>query len=239
MIIYPAVDLSGGRVVRLREGDRNQEIVFSDHPGDVARRWLDEGAGWLHVVNLDGAFGESNQNLRVLEQIAALPVKVQFGGGLRDLKAIRRAVDAGAGRVVLGTVAAQNPEIVREAVEAHGSEAVCVALDARDGVVVTHGWQQPSAMTPAELGGLLATFGVQYALFTDVSRDGMLDGVNVNATEALAVDTGLKVIASGGVATLTDVRRLADGRIVAGAVIGMALYTGAFTLSQALEAAAG
>ncbi|MBK8026111.1 MAG: 1-(5-phosphoribosyl)-5-[(5-phosphoribosylamino)methylideneamino]imidazole-4-carboxamide isomerase [Chloroflexi bacterium] len=239
MIVYPAIDLSAGKVVRLREGDRSRKVEFSDAPADVARRWLDEGAAWLHVVNLDGAFGGSNQNLKVLEQISALDIPVQFGGGLRDSQSIRSAIDAGAQRVILGTIAVQKPESVREIVADLGGEAVCVALDARDGYVVTHGWQQASQMTPAELGKLLVSYGAKYALFTDVSRDGLLDGVNVSATEALATETELKVIASGGVASLTDVRRLAEGKIVEGAVIGMALYTGAFSLRQALEAAAG
>jgi phosphoribosylformimino-5-aminoimidazole carboxamide ribotide isomerase len=237
VIIYPAIDIRGGRVVRLREGDPDQQTVFGDDPVQVAQRWIDEGATWLHVVNLDGAFGAENQTVRLLERIARLGVPVQFGGGLRDGGAIDRALDAGAARVVLGTIAVTQPEVVRAAAERHGGAAICAALDARDGVVVTHGWQTASALTPAGLGRELSAAGVRYALFTDVSRDGMLDGVNVEATEALARETGLAVIASGGVSRVEEIARLASGRVVEGVVIGMALYSGQMTLGAALAAA--
>lgn len=238
MILYPAIDLRGGKVVRLKEGDPARQTVFSDNPVEMAQRWIGEGAEWLHIVNLDGSFGESGSvNLDMLEKIATLGTPVEFGGGLRDLPSMQRAVDAGASRLVLGTVAVKQPEIVATASEAFGGDAICVGLDSKNGVVVTHGWQQASVITPADLGRTLAGYGAKYALFTDVSRDGLLEGVNVEATEALANETGLQMIASGGVSSLNDVRRLAEGGIVHGAVIGMALYTGAFTLREALEVA--
>lgn len=238
MILYPAIDLRGGNVVRLKEGDPARQTVFSDNPVEMAQRWIGEGAEWLHIVNLDGSFGDSGSiNLDMLEKIAALGTPIEFGGGLRDLSSMQRAVDAGAARLVLGTVAVKQPEIVATAAETFGSEAICVGLDSKNGVVVTHGWQQATEITPAELGKTLAGYGAKYALFTDVSRDGLLEGVNVEATETLAKETGLEVIASGGVSSLDDVRRLTSGGIVNGAVIGMALYTGAFTLREALEMA--
>lgn len=237
MIIFPAIDVRGGRVVRLKEGDPGQQTVFADDPIETAQRWLDDGAAWLHMVNLDGSFGEANDSLRILERIAKLTSHVQFGGGIRDFSAARRALEAGAARVILGTVLVKTPEIVGEITSAYGSESVCVGLDARDGMVVTHGWQQQSGTTPVELGKKLARLGAKYALFTDVNRDGLLSGVNVEGTEALASETGLRVIASGGISSLEDVRRLAEGGIVEGAVIGMALYMGAFGLREALDAA--
>jgi phosphoribosylformimino-5-aminoimidazole carboxamide ribotide isomerase len=237
MIIYPAIDIRGGKVVRLREGDRDQQTVFGDDPAETARRWVDDGAAWLHVVNLDGAFAAENQTVRLLERIAALGVCVQFGGGLRDEAAIGRAFDAGAARVVLGTIAVTQPEVVRDAAARYGAGAICAALDARDGVVVTHGWQTASGLTPAELGRTLRAAGAGFALFTDVSRDGRLEGVNIEATETLAHETGLQVIASGGVSRLAEIERLAAGGVVEGVVIGMALYTGQMTLRAALAAA--
>jgi phosphoribosylformimino-5-aminoimidazole carboxamide ribotide isomerase len=235
MILYPAIDLRGGKVVRLQEGDPNRQTVFSDNPLETAQTWLAQGAEWLHVVNLDGAFGEDSPNLRILEQLTKLKVNVQFGGGLRSLEHVKTAIDLGASRVVLGTVAIQQPQVVMDAVQQFGSDCVCVALDAKDGKITTHGWQTASELTPVALGLQMAQVGVKHALFTDVSRDGKLSGVNVAETLKLAQETPLGVIASGGVSSLEDIRALNDTQQIAGVIIGMALYTGKFTLSQALE----
>jgi phosphoribosylformimino-5-aminoimidazole carboxamide ribotide isomerase len=234
MIIYPAIDLRGGRVVRLKEGDPNRQTVFSDDPVATANRWIDEGAAWLHMVNLDGAFADQNANGLILEHVAKLGVPVQFGGGLRRIEDMQRAIDQGAARIVLGTVAVQQPELVVEAVARWGAEQVCVGLDARDGKVTTHGWQTVSEVTPAELGRMMAAQGVRHALYTDVSRDGALTGVNVESTAELARQTGLQVIASGGVGSIEDIRRLVATGEVAGAIIGMALYEGRVQLREAL-----
>ncbi len=236
MIIYPAVDLRGGKVVRLQEGDPSRQTTFSDNPLQIARTWQASGAVWLHMVNLDGAFGERNANLTVLENVAKLGLNVQFGGGLRTLDDIAQALALGARRVVLGTVALQNPDLVTEAVVRFGADAVCVALDSRNGKVATHGWQTLSDLTPVELGQAMAARGVRHALYTDISRDGALSGVNVAATIALAQATGLAVIASGGVSQLDELRALAASGVVAGAVIGMALYTEQLRLADALAA---
>src|SRR5215213_3461639 len=144
MIIYSAIDLRGGKVVRLKEGDPARQTIFSDDPLTTAKTWIDGGAQWIHMVNLDGAFASANNNGAILEQVAALGTPVQFGGGLRSMADIEQAVERGATRVVLGTIAIEQPEIVAQAVERWGAERICVALDARDGKVATHGWQQVS-----------------------------------------------------------------------------------------------
>ena len=237
VIIYPAIDLRGGSVVRLREGDPQQQVTFHADPLAIARRWLEKGADWLHVVNLDGAFAKSNDNLTVLAGIATTGAKIQFGGGLRSLEQMQRAVDCGASRIVLGTVAVKEPDLIGEAIQRFGAERVCVALDARDGKIATHGWQQVSESSPAELGSAMAQQGLRHALFTDISRDGRLSGVNVSATVRLASDTGLQVIASGGVSKLEEIEALQASGQVAGAVIGMALYRDEISLADALTAA--
>lgn len=237
MIIYPAIDLRGGRVVRLLEGDSQRQTVFSDNPLTVARDWIEQGAQWIHMVNLDGAFAADNDNGAILEQAARLGVPIQFGGGLRTLDSVAQAFDQGAARVVLGTAAINQPEIVEQALTRWGAEAVCVALDARDGKITTHGWQQTADVSPVEFGQQMAAIGVQHALFTDVSRDGKLSGVNIDATVELGRETGLQVIASGGVSAVEEIRQLARSGFVAGAVIGMALYEGKIALADALAAA--
>lgn len=235
MIIYPAIDLRGGKVVQLVEGDPNQQTTFSDDPIAIAEKWIEQGAEWLHIVNLDGAFGDSNQNGDILEQIAEFDIDIQFGGGLRTMDDIIEAFERGASRVILGTIAIKEPQVVADAVRQFGKEAICVALDAKNGKVTTHGWQETSEVTPIEFGQYMVELGVIHALYTDVSRDGHLQGVNVADTIALGKETGLQVIASGGVSTLEDIRQLSASEYVAGAIIGTALYTGKFTLTQALE----
>ena len=239
MIIYPAIDLRGGRVVRLREGDPARQQVFSDDPLATAQAWLDQGAEWLHLVNLDGAFAHANDNLRILERVARLDARVQFGGGLRDLAALRQAHDAGAARLVIGTMTVKDPDSALAALDEFGADCVCFALDARDGKVATHGWTALSEHTPLALGKWLREQGGRHALYTDVARDGGLSGVNITATVALARQTGLEVLASGGVSTTDEIRALAQAGAVAGAVIGMALYRGEITLADALAAAKG
>ena len=237
MIIYPAIDLRGGKVVRLREGDPKRQTVFSDDPVATAQSWIDQGASWLHMVNLDGAFDSESENLGILEKVAKLDVQVQYTGGLRDMAALSQAWDTGASRIVIGTMAVREPESVTEAVALFGVEAICVALDARDGKVVTHGWTESSAHTPTELGSRLYGLGARHALYTDVQRDGGMRGVNIAGTVALAQETGLQVIASGGVSHISEIQQLAKSGNVAGAIIGMALYQKRFTLAEALGAA--
>jgi phosphoribosylformimino-5-aminoimidazole carboxamide ribotide isomerase len=241
MIVYPAIDLRGGRCVRLQQGDAEAETVFAADPTEAARRWAAQQAEWLHVVNLDGALGESGAaNLAALERIVeAVDLPIQFGGGLRSLEDIERLLDMGVARVILGTVAVRNPEIVAQAVETHGPQRIVVGIDARDGLVAIHGWVDTSDVRAADLAQRMRDVGVERIVYTDVKRDGMLTGVNVAATVELARASGLHVIASGGVSSLDDIRALkaheAEG--IEGVVIGMALYRGEIELTQAQEAA--
>jgi phosphoribosylformimino-5-aminoimidazole carboxamide ribotide isomerase len=266
MIVFPAIDLRRGRCVRLRQGRAEDETVYGDDPAAVALRWVEQGAEWLHVVNLDGAFGESSAgdqgmhlpiNLRRLVEIrsAVGGTPIQFGGGLRTLADVGTSLDLGATRVILGTVAVQDPALVAEAIARYGPERIVVGIDARDGQVATHGWQQTSDTTAAALGQAMQAQGVARIVYTDIARDGMLTGVNVESTATLAQATGLAVIASGGVASVADVQRLRDvGRphvreespapggwtgSIEGVIIGQALYTGAVSLPEAMRLARG
>ncbi len=255
MILFPAIDLRRGRCVRLRQGDPGAETVYSDDPVAMARHWVAQGAAWLHVVNLDGAFGDAVPadagapdfverlplNLQRLHAIcAAVPAPVQFGGGLRSLEDVALALALGAQRVVLGTMAVVQPGLVRSAVERFGAGRIVAGIDARDGYVATHGWLETSSLDAVELARTMAAAGVLRAVYTDIQRDGMLTGVNVAATVRLAELSGLKVIASGGVRGLEDIVQLREHENagVEGAIIGQALYIGAVDLGQALTLAA-
>ncbi|MFP4323271.1 MAG: 1-(5-phosphoribosyl)-5-[(5-phosphoribosylamino)methylideneamino]imidazole-4-carboxamide isomerase [Anaerolineales bacterium] len=237
MIIYPAIDIKDGHVVRLVEGDPQRTTRYNPDPVAVAREWASQGAAWIHIVNLDGAFSTKADILPIVTQIVAMGLSVQLGGGLRSAEAVALALEAGAERVILGTAAVNNPEFAAEMVMQHGRERIVVALDAKDGKVMTHGWQQSSAWHAHDLGRKMADYGVQHVLYTDISRDGKLGGVNVNATQALAEATGLAVIASGGVRSLQDVRALLSTGAIAGAILGKALYEGLIDLPQALKLA--
>lgn len=240
MIVYPAIDLRRGKVVRLQYGDPNRETQFSDDPVATARRWADEGARWLHVVNLDGALiGKGVPNLAALQSILkAVDVPVQFGGGLRTLEQAQRVLDMGVSRVILGTAVVKDLDFAARALDSFGAARIAFALDTREGKVATYGWQETSEWTPGELGEKLAKLGAVHALYTDIARDGDMSGVNVGATAALARKTGLSVIASGGVSSLDDVIALRDcGTQIAGVVIGKALYLEAFPLSEAITLA--
>ncbi len=253
MIIFPAIDLRRGRCVRLQQGDPNAETVYGDDPASMARHWVSHGAEWLHVVNLDGAFGEAVPaggaatelsllpiNLQRLAQMrSAVTVPIQFGGGLRTLADVALALDLGATRVVLGTVAVQQPTLVQEAIARFGADRIVVGIDARDGYVATHGWQELSNTEAVALAIAMKEAGVKRVVYTDISRDGMLQGVNVAATAELARRSGLRVIASGGVHSVADIQALRQvaGDGIEGVIIGQALYQGALKLSQALEAA--
>ena len=232
--VYPAIDLRRGRVVRLVQGDPGQETKYADDPLSVARRWQEAGAEWVHIVNLDGALDEhSRENLAALERILTTGLRVQFGGGLRDLKALRQALALGVSRVVVGTAAVEDPALVEEALRTFGPERIAVGIDAREGKVRTHGWREAASMTAVELARQWADKGVRWVIFTDVSRDGMGSGLNVEATAQLAQTTGLNVIASGGVASLEDVRRAYEAGL-SGVIIGRALYEGQVALEDAL-----
>ncbi len=233
--IYPAIDLREGRVVRLAQGDPDRETAYDTQPLAVARRWQTAGAAWLHVVNLDGAFGEGGRkNVTALARILTTGMRVQFGGGVRDLETVRRVLDMGVARVVLGTVAVENPAVVEQALADFGPERLALGIDARDGYVRTRGWREAAPLTALELAQQWAALGGRWLIFTDIARDGMGSGVNVEATAALAQATGLSVIASGGVASLDDVRRVKEAGLC-GVIIGRALYERRLDLAVALK----
>lgn len=233
--IYPAIDLRGGKVVRLKEGDPARMTAYSDDPAETARRWLETGTSWLHVVNLDGAFGESDAaNRSALEKILKLEVQVQFGGGMRSLAAVERALELGVSRAVLGTIAIEQPEVVEAALKKFGAEKVAVGIDAREGLVRVRGWKDNSGISATDLALQMRTLGLRTVIFTDVSRDGLGSGLNIPSTRGLMEASGLDVIASGGVHTLADVNAARDANL-AGVIIGRALYEGTIDLKEALQ----
>ncbi len=234
-VIYPAIDLRNGKVVRLAQGDLARTTVYGDDPAATARRWKEAGAEWVHVVNLDGAFGEAAEaNWKALESIVRVGKKIQFGGGLRNLETIQRAIGIGAARVVIGTAAVENPKLVDDALCEFSPERIAVGVDAKDGKVRVKGWAEETAVTATELARRLKGQGARTIIFTDVSRDGIGVGVNVEASVGLAQRSGLEVIASGGVAGIDDVRRV-RGAGLAGVIIGRALYEGKIDLATALK----
>lgn len=242
MIVYPAIDLRGGRCVRLCQGNPDAETVYYDAPVVAARRWVEAGAAWLHVVNLDGALGDGGAalNLERLSDIcAAVDVPVQFGGGLRSIDHIARAFDMGVARVLLATVAVCEPVTLVAALRRYGPQRVAVSLDLRDGRVATHGWTQVGNLDGVEVGRRLARIGVTTAVYTNIGRDGMLLGVDANGVAQFAHKTGLQVIAAGGVASAGDVRALREvaWRGVVGVIVGRALYVGAVDLTEAIRLA--
>lgn len=233
--LYPAIDLREGRVVRLMQGDPNRETQYGRDPLAVAQRWQQAGATWLHVVNLDGAFGEAGQaNQEALKRILTTKLPVQFGGGLRDLTNIHKILDLGVARVILGTVAVENPALAATVLAEFGVERVALGIDARDGVVQIRGWQTAAPIMAADLAQHWADQGGRWLIFTDIARDGVGTGINLAATIALAHATGLHVIASGGVANIDDVRQAHEAGI-SGVIIGRALYEGHIRLEEALQ----
>jgi len=243
MTVYPAIELRQGRCVRLVQGEASKERVYSQDPVAVARIWEEQGAQWLHVVNLDGALGDdAGANLTALKGIlGAVGARVQFGGGVRTADDIRRLLEVGVSRVILGTVAVRAPAVVEEALARFGPERLVVGIDARGGRVATHGWRKTSDISAVDLAQQMGALGVERVVYTDIQRDGMLTGPNVEATRHLAKQTGLSVIASGGVGSLQDIRALAPyhARGIEGVIVGMALYEGRFTLAEAIAAAKG
>src|SRR5215204_6056151 len=234
-IVYPAIDLRGGKVVRLKEGDPAHMTAYSADPAQMAQRWLDAGANWLHVVNLDGAFGESDHaNRSALKAILKLGVQVQFGGGLRSLDAIAQALALGVSRVVLGTIAVEQPNVVSDALNEFDAKKIAVGIDARDGLVRVRGWKDDSGISAIALALQMRTLGLDTVIFTDIRRDGLGSGLNIPSTRELAEVSGLDVIASGGVHTVDDV--IAAKRAgLAGVIVGRALYEGTLDLKERSE----
>lgn len=239
MIIFPAVDLKDGKVVRLLQGRMEEATVYSDDPVQMAKSFELQGAEYLHVVDLNGAFaGKPVNDQAISSLVKSVSLKVQVGGGIRTLERIEELLTLGVERVILGTVAVRRPELVAEAVKRYG-EQIVVGIDARDGRVAVQGWAESTDLSAGELGRCMKEIGVSRVIFTDISRDGMLKGPNIASTVKLAEETGLKIIASGGISSLTDLINLKKeaekGISIEGAIVGKALYSGAFTLKEALE----
>jgi len=233
MELIPAIDLKGGKCVRLYQGDYSQETVFSDDPAGMAVKWASMGAPRLHLVDLDGAARGEPCHLAVIGDIArAISIPVQVGGGIRQTATIGKLLDAGVQRVILGTVAVEQPDIVEEAHRLFG-DAVIVGIDARDGYVSTRGWQQDSRVTAADMIEQMTALGAKRFIYTDISRDGTLTQPNFDAIADLTRRTKLPIIASGGVTSIEHVKRL-NGLSVEGAIVGRALYTGDMDLKEAL-----
>ena len=241
MLLIPAIDIKDGHCVRLRQGDMQRATVFSDDPVAMARHWVDLGARRLHVVDLNGARSGRPVNeaviRRIVEEVGA-DVPVQLGGGLRDLDTIERYIDGGIGFVVIGTAAVKNPGFLHDACSAFGGHVI-VALDARDGKVATDGWSKLTGHDVVDLAVKFEDYGVEAILYTDIGRDGMLTGVNLDATVALARAVKIPVIASGGVATMEDIERLCSMQSegIEAAVLGRSLYEGTLDFKAALERA--
>lgn len=236
MLVIPAIDLRDGRCVRLVQGEKDSETVYSDEPVEMALRWEALGAPRLHVVDLDGAFKGSPQNLEIITEIVkAIKIPIQVGGGIRTFEAVQNILDLGVARVILGTAAILNPELVTRCIEAYG-ERIMVGIDGRDGQVAIEGWEATVEMTVDKFANLISQLGVKEVIFTDTRRDGTLKGPNLEATKQLALTSGLKVIASGGVSSLEDLKALQGLHQfgVEGVIMGKALYSGAICLKEAL-----
>lgn len=235
MILYPAIDLKDGQAVRLLRGEMDKATVFNDDPAAQARAFVEAGTEWLHLVDLNGAFAGVPVNGDAVEAIlkACPGVPAQLGGGIRDMATIETWIEKGLARVILGTVAVENPELVREAARAFPGQ-VAVGLDAREGRVATRGWAEETDVMVTDLAKSFEDAGVAAIIYTDIARDGAMAGPNVAATEALARAVSIPVIASGGVSSLDDLKALKQTGVIAGAISGRALYDGAIDLAEAL-----
>lgn len=239
MILFPAIDIRGGKCVRLLKGRFDQETVFADRPADMAIKWQSQGGKYLHLVDLDGALQGRPVNLEAIRDIIAnVNVPIQLGGGIRNIESIEAWLEAGVSRVILGSIAVKNPDLVKEACHKFG-ERIVAGIDAKDGEVVVEGWGISGGVKATELAKRMADVGVARIIYTDISRDGTLSGVNVESTVELARAAGIPVIASGGVAGMDDVYKVAAATEIEGMIIGKALYTGKIDLAEALRVAEG
>ncbi len=234
MRIYPAIDIKNGKCVRLRQGNFNDMTVYNDNPVEVAKEWIKNGASYIHLVDLDGAREGSGVNSDIIKEIANLSdVPVQTGGGIRTIEDIENKLALGVRRVILGTVAVKNPEIVKEAVEKFG-DAIAVGIDAKNGMVAVSGWEEVSEVSAVDLCVKMRDYGVKTIIYTDISKDGMMSGPNIEATKEIVDATGIDIIASGGVSGMNDLENV-DKINAHGAIIGKALYTGAINLKEAVD----
>ncbi|MED1915723.1 1-(5-phosphoribosyl)-5-[(5-phosphoribosylamino)methylideneamino]imidazole-4-carboxamide isomerase [Brevibacillus sp. DP1.3A] len=236
-IVYPAIDIRGGKCVRLFQGDYGQETVYADSPLAMAKRWVEQGATWVHLVDLDGAKEGKPANAALIKEIArSIPVPVQVGGGIRTEEQIADYLEAGVARVIVGTAAIEDEPFTKRILQSYGDK-IAIGLDCRNGLVATRGWLTTTDVQATELAKRLVTYGAETFIYTDIARDGTMTGPNVEEIAALAMATGKSVIASGGVSQLDDLLTLAThaSNGVSGAIVGKALYTDAFTLKEALQ----
>lgn len=241
MIVIPAIDLKEGKCVRLEQGLMEKDTVFNDDPGAQARAWQDQGAELLHIVDLDGAFAGQPKNRTAIEAIIkAITIPAQLGGGIRDIATIEAYLSLGLERVIIGTAAQRNPELVRQACAKFPGRIV-VGIDAKNGMVAVQGWAEVTDITAVELARKFEDSGVAAIIYTDISRDGMLQGPNLEATRALAESVSIPIIASGGVSSLKDIQNLMDieSSGISGVITGKAVYTGAIQLSEAIALTKG
>ena len=235
MQLYPAIDMKNGQCVRLRQGAFKDITIYSDAPEKVAAHWQEKGASFLHLVDLDGALAGYSVNEEVIRRIAdTVSIPIEIGGGIRSKEAVERMLDLGVRRVIIGTKAAEHPEFLRDMVRTFGEEAIVAGVDAKDGMVAVEGWEKVSSLTASDLCLTMKENGVRHIVYTDISRDGMLSGPNVEATRKLTEETGLDIIASGGVSCMEDLKCLHEAGI-RGAIIGKALYENRIDLAEAVR----
>lgn len=236
MILFPAIDIRGGNCVRLIQGDYNKEKVYNDSPAAQAKEWQDKGARFIHIVDLDGAKSGISQNAEIIKDIAkTVDVPVQVGGGIRSIDVIKDYLNSGVSRVIIGTAAIQDPDFLKQAVDAYGDK-IAVSIDAKGGYVATDGWTDTSEVKALDLVQDLEKIGVKTIVYTDIAKDGMLQGPNFEELNAMNHASSIDVIASGGVSTAEDVKKLAADNLY-GAIIGKALYDGTVRLEDLLEVA--
>ena len=236
MLLYPAIDLMNGEVVRLRQGKADQKTVYSNDPAAFAKRWETEGGDWLHIVDLDAAFTGEQKNLEAVRAITqSVSIPCEMGGGMRSLSAIERALSAGVSRVVIGTKACESPEFVAELIAIFTAEKIAIGIDAKDGEVSLRGWTAGSGIKATELARQMVDLGVKTIIYTDIATDGMVTGPNFPALREMLVAAPCDLIASGGVGSAEDVHRLREIPGIHGAIIGKAIYDGAFTLRDVVS----
>lgn len=235
--IYPAIDMRGGKCVRLIQGDYNKETVYGNSPFDMAKSFKDAGATWIHMVDLDGAKdGKRVNDTFVIQAAKELQVNIQIGGGIRTEEDVAHYLENGVARVIIGSMAISNPEFAIDMIKKYGKQ-IAIGIDAKDGFVATHGWLNTSEARAVDVGKRFADAGCETFIFTDIATDGMLSGPNIEAVKTMAAETGKSVIASGGVSSLQDLIHLKEfeSQGVSGAIIGKAIYEGRFSVADALK----
>ncbi len=237
--LYPAIDMRGGKCVRLFKGDYNQETIYADSPFEMAKTFASQGAKWIHMVDLDGAKdGKRIHDKDVIRAATELGVNVQIGGGIRTEADVKHYLDNGVARVIIGSLAIQQPELAVSFIEKFGAHRIVIGIDAKDGMVATHGWLETSTKSAIEVGEYFAKHGAKIFIFTDIATDGTLEGPNIVANQLLADATGAEVIVSGGISSLADIKQVSEAASesnIGGIIIGKALYENRFTLPEAFN----